>query len=77
MLSYAHKLKQREDTINDSERDASYFRGKNYFDGSDGTQNYLVFQGVYKYFEDAEVSKTLVKFYANSWISKGLSNEKN
>ena len=24
---------------------ASYFRGKNYFDG-DGTQNYLVFQGV-------------------------------
>ena len=29
---------------------AAYFRGKNYFDG-DGTQNYLVFQAVYKYFE--------------------------
>ena len=31
VLSYEHKLKQREDTINDLERDASYFRGKNYF----------------------------------------------
>ena len=40
----------------------------------DGTQNYLVFQGVYKYFEDVDVSKTLIKFHANSWISKGLSN---
>ena len=29
--------------------DASYFRGKNYFD-DDGTQNYLVFQPMYKYF---------------------------
>ena len=42
VLSYKHKLKQREDTINDLERVASYFRAKNYFDG-DGTQNYLVF----------------------------------
>ena len=75
MLSYEHKLKQREDTINDLERNASYFRGKNYF-GDDGVQNYLVFQGVYKYFEDVDVSKTLIKFYANSWTSKGLSDEK-
>ena len=75
MLSYEHKLKQREDTINDLQRDASYFRGKNYFDGSDGTQNYLVFPGVNKYFEDVDVSETLIKFYANSWISKGISNE--
>ena len=29
MLSYEHKLKQREDIINDLERYASYFRGKN------------------------------------------------
>ena len=49
VLSYEHKLKQREDTINDLERDASYFRGKNYF-GDDGIQNYFVFQSVYKYF---------------------------
>ena len=35
-----------------------------------------MFQGVYKYFEDVNVSKTFIKFYANSWISKGLSNEK-
>ena len=35
-----------------------------------------MFQGVYKYFEDVDVSKTIIKFYANSWISKGLSDEK-
>ena len=29
--------------------DAAYFRGKNYFE-EDGTQNYLVFQPVHKYF---------------------------
>ena len=49
VLSYEHKLKQRKEAINDLERVASYFRGKNYF-GEDGIQNYLVFQGVYKYF---------------------------
>ena len=31
--------------------DAAYFRDKNYFE-EDGTQNYLVFQPVYKYFEN-------------------------
>ena len=30
--------------------DAAYFTGKSYFDG-DGTQNYLVFQPMYKYFK--------------------------
>ena len=35
-----------------------------------------MFQRVYKYFEDVDVSKTLIKFHANSWISKELSNEK-
>ena len=48
VLSYEHKLKQREDTINYLERDASYFRGKNYF-GDDGMQNYFVFQPMDKY----------------------------
>ena len=48
--------------------DAAYFRGKNCFP-EDGTQNYLVFQPVYKYFEktDGKIS---------SWKSKGLSDEK-
>ena len=50
VLSYEHKLKQREDTINDLEMDASYFRGKNYF-GDDGIQSYFVFQPTYKYFK--------------------------
>ena len=30
--------------------DASYFRGRNYFVGNDGTQNYLVFQPSLNYF---------------------------
>ena len=47
--------------------DAAYFRGKNYFDG-DGTQNYLVFQGVYKYFDSVGIEIA-------SWKSKGLFNE--
>ena len=47
--------------------DAAYFRRKCHFDGDDGTQNYLVFQPMYKYF------KTSVKC---SWESKGLSNDK-
>ena len=55
--------------------DSSYFKGKSHFE-EDGTQNYLVFQGVYKYFEDFDVSKTLIKFHANSLTSKGLSDEK-
>ena len=73
VLSYEHKLKQREDTINDLERDASYFRGKNYFDGSDGIQNYLVFQPIYKYYKTSVKGSTTCLF---SWESKGLSNEK-
>ena len=65
MLSYEHKLKQKEDTKNDFKKVASYFRGKNYFD-EDDTQNYLVFQGVYKYFEDVDASKTIIEFHTNS-----------
>ena len=48
--------------------DAAYFRGKNYFD-NDGTQNYLVFQPVHKYFE-------LNSGKVSLWVSKGLFNEK-
>ena len=48
--------------------DAAYFRGKNYFD-YDGTQNFLVFQPVFKYFER-------VDFEIASWESTGLLNEK-
>ena len=48
--------------------DATHFRVENYFDG-DGTQNYLVFQPVYKYFERVGSESSPSK-------SKGLSNEK-
>ena len=47
--------------------DLSYFIGKNYFE-EDGTQNYLVFQPIHKYFKLN--ANTL---YILSWQSKGLS----
>ena len=66
MLSYEHKLKQTEDKINDLERDAFYFRGKNYF-GDDGIQNYFVFQPVSKYFKIVINSSTV---YVHYWQSR-------
>ena len=74
VLSYEHKFKQREDTINDLERDASYFRGQNYFDDY-GIQNYYVFQPMYKYFKRV-IDSTNNAFCVNYWQSKGLSDEK-
>ena len=49
--------------------DSSYFRGKNYFH-EDGTQNYLVFKPISRYFRLIANEK-----YMSSWKSKGLSDE--
>ena len=49
---------------------SSYFIGNSHFD-EDGTQNYLVFQPIYRYFK-LNTTNTL---YILSWQSKGLSNE--
>ena len=49
--------------------DFSYFIGKSHF-GEDGTQNYLVFQPMYRYFK--MITNT---DYVSSWKSKGLSAE--
>ena len=51
--------------------DSSYFRGKNYFD-EDGTQNYLVFQPICRYFK---INTINVTNYVSLWQSKGLSTE--
>ena len=48
--------------------DSGYFIGKSYF--GDGTQNYLVFQPLYRYFK--VITNT---DYISSWKSKGLSTE--
>ena len=48
--------------------DLSYFIDKNHFE-KDGTQNYLVFQPLNKFFK-----RTNTK-YISSWQSKGLSDE--
>ena len=49
--------------------DSSYFRGKNHFE-EDGTQNYLVFQPMNRYFK--KIGNT---DHISSWESKGLCNE--
>ena len=49
--------------------DSSYFIGKNHFE-EDGTQNYLVFQPINRYFK--VIANT---DYVSSWKSKGLSAE--
>ena len=49
--------------------DSSYFIGQSHFE-EDGTQNYLVFQPIYKYFKIIANKK-----YISSWQSKGLSDE--
>ena len=51
--------------------DLSYFIGKNYFE-EDGTQNYLVFQPIHKYFKFVNINH---EWYITSWQSKGLSSE--
>ena len=65
MLSYERKLKQREDTLNDLERDTSYFRSKNYF-GDDDMQNYFVFQPMCKYFKKV-IDSTGNAVYVHYW----------
>ena len=68
ILSYESKLKQKEDIVNDLEKYASYLWGKNYFDGSDGTQNCLVFKPTFKSFNRSG-------FNISSRESTGLPNK--
>ena len=49
--------------------DSSYFRGKSHFE-EDGTQNYLVFQPINRYFKVIDNTKNI-----SSWKSKGSSDE--
>ena len=51
--------------------DSSYFIGKSHFE-EDGTQNYLVFQSMYRYFR--KVSGVGNGNYIYFWKSKGLSH---
>ena len=52
--------------------DSCYFIGKSNFE-EDGTQNYLVFQLMYRYFKVLSFTQYLE--YVSEWKSKGLSNE--
>ena len=78
ILSYESRAKQKEDTLHDLQRYTPYLRGKNYFDGSDGTQSYLVFQGVYKYFlrilmfQKLLFNFMLIHVYQKEYLTKKL-----
>ena len=52
--------------------DASYLIGKSHFK-KDGTQNYLVFQQIHRYFKVIAITKYAE--YVSEWESKGLSSE--
>ena len=52
--------------------DSSYFIAKSHFE--DGTQNYLVFQPMYRYFK--RIPGVGNDSYIYYWKSKGLSDEK-
>ena len=70
---YESRLKQKEDNL---ERYASYLRGKKYFIGSDGKQNYLVFQLMYEYLKRViATANNISTIYVHSWTLKGVSNE--
>ena len=77
MLSFNRKITQNktkhllvENELNKLKTfDSSYFIGKSHFD-EDGTQNYLVFQPINKYFK--VITNT---DYVSSWKSKELSAE--
>ena len=49
---------------------SSYFCDKSHFE-DDGTQNWLVFQPMHRYFKTASDNPSIIL----SWKSKGLSNE--
>ena len=51
--------------------DLGYFIGKSHFE-EDGTQNYVIFQAIVRYFK---VNTTTNTDYVSSWKSKGLSAE--
>ena len=53
--------------------DSSYFKGKNHFE-EDGTQNYVVFQPMYRYFK--RIAGVGSGNYICFWKSKGLSDER-
>ena len=52
--------------------DSAYFRGKSHLE-EDGTQNYLVFQPLYRYFK--RIAGVGSDNYIYFWKSKGVSNE--
>ena len=52
--------------------DSIYFRGKSHFE-EEGTENFLVFQPIHRYFKTASVNNNINIL---SWKSKGLSDEK-
>ena len=74
MILKLQQIKQKNESIENETKkvktlDLSYFIGKSHFE-EDGTQNYLVFQPLNKYFKLIASTD-----YVSSWKSKGVSAE--
>ena len=70
LLSLNRKITSNENELQKLKTFGSgYFRGKSHFE-EDGTQNYLVFQPINRYFKVTDNKK-----YISSWKPKGLSDE--
>ena len=48
--------------------DLIYFCGRSHFE-DDGTQNYLVFQQVYRYFETVSANDSNISSWKSKWLS--------
>ena len=71
MLAAKTEVKAEQDRLTKLQAfDSSYFRAKSHFE-DDGTQNYLVFQSMYKYF-----NKFGNADHISIWKFEGLSGEK-
>ena len=66
-MSYESKIKQKEDRIDNLEREASCFRGKNYYD-NDGLQNFLIFKAIFSSFKRSGAN-------ISSWKSTGICDD--
>ena len=57
---YESRLKQKGDTLNDAQKEISYFRGKRNYD-RDGLQNFLLYKGLFSSFQTSINSNNITK----------------
>ena len=64
-MGFKSKLKRKEDTLNDLEREARFFRGKDYY-----LNSWLFFKPTF-----SSLTKSVDSSYIENWKSRGLNDE--